>query len=109
MVCADLLRTFRSSIRRCRRVVMRKLLSRAECSFGYKHYALPEGAFSCLKSIRDIALLSRAYRVAVLFNPLLSDDRPYNASPSHSKSVSNLESWLAVKILIKMAQCLSRK
>jgi hypothetical protein len=28
---------------------MRKLLSRAECSFGYKHYALPEGAFSCLE------------------------------------------------------------
>ena len=30
-----------------------------------------------LKSIRDIPLLSRAYRVAVLFNPVLSDDRPY--------------------------------
>ena len=57
---------------------MRKLLSRAECSFGYKHYALPEGAFSCLEiDPRDIPLLSRAYRVAVLFNPLLSDDRPY--------------------------------
>jgi len=76
-MCADRLRTFRSSISvdeewSCEssvhgqnvRLVTNIMLSRKELSLA-------------LKSIRDIPLLSRAYRVAVLFNPVLSDDRPY--------------------------------
>jgi hypothetical protein len=44
-----------------------------------------------LKSIRDVPLLSRAYRVAVLFNARLSDDRRWLQRESIESSIASSE------------------
>jgi hypothetical protein len=61
---------------------MRKLLSRAECSFGHKHYALRKELSLALNTFREdraedyIATLMSLPRSGFVQSSL-SDDRPY--------------------------------